>query len=178
MFAKVSDFFMQSAFKALVGTIAHALLEAFILSDSGKGIIAKMLKMIDNTEALTVAHFQAFVEHPDVDSEQFAKIVVAILSGNIHDEIQEGYALAASSKDILALKKHIKSREVQKTFFRYFEIDVLEIEAAWSTLASMLKNRHGVWRREHGDRTFEHLEELGYLQKSSTLSFHNMQHES
>ena len=120
--------------------------------------------MLSTKRQFQLDDFRSLVEHHDVGSEQFAKIVGDILwNKDIGPEVQREFASATGSDDIPALKNHLKSKALQKQFFKYFKIEVLEIESAWSTLALTLKNRTGVWRREHKRHAFEQLEAIGYL---------------
>ena len=162
-------FILKLVFRLVAGTTTYTLIETLILSDKGTYMTARLFEILGKGKKLIVTDFEELVEHPDVDSEQFAMTVAAILSKKFDEDVQSECALAASSRDIPALKKHIKSREVQKKFFGYFGIDVLEIEAAWSTLESTLRNRHGVWRREHALRTSEDFQEIGYLPQLNNI---------
>ena len=161
----ISEGILRLSFNMSLGTSSYVIAKAFILNDAkGKYLTAAMFRMLSTKRPAQPDDLIKLAEHPDVDSDQFAKIAGDILLNKaIGMQVGSAFASVTGSHDIPALNKHLKSKAIQKQFLGYFDIEVLEIEPAWSTLASTLKNRKGIWRREHKRHSFEQLEAIGYL---------------
>ena len=73
--------FLEEVFDIRTNTMRYALIETLLLSDKGKYITAKLFEMMEKKDGLDTI-LNELVEHPDVNSEQFAITVAAILPKN------------------------------------------------------------------------------------------------
>lgn len=156
----------------LINHILHSILEGrhvvydltvtFVLNDTGKYITANLFKMLSKTEKPTVQDFRKLLENHAVDSQQFAKIISALLSHRYinHDEVRDLVYLTDPS-DIQALKEHLKSEEIQTKFFHHFGVlRPTNMDSAWSTLVLKRNDRCGESRKKHARLILKRLRQI------------------
>ena len=137
----------------LVVTQSYALARHFVMHDTGDYITAEIFRTLSRQGKLTIQDFVRLLEHPKVESEQFAEIINAHLScEKCPRDVTRDLVRTTGSSDVPALKKHLTSRNLQQRFLQYyFDLEVLtDTNSAWSVIALKEKDRHEGWYRENG----------------------------
>ena len=144
----------------------RALVILFIRHDTGKHITAKLLKMLYEKQGVIVSQdFIRIMEHPFVESQQFARIITELLSSKgLYEEndVRELVCLAGPS-DVPALMEHLKSKNMQKSFLQYFGMTPKDVDSEWLNVPLKKQDRHEEWHKRLAKLILKRLEPLECL---------------
>ena len=107
-----------------------------ISNDTGDCITTKLLNVLSETEEPALQDLVNILEHLSVDSQQFAKIIKALPTEEyLGEDFIRAIIHVTDPFDILALKRALRSENVQRLFLQYFRQEEIltDINSAWST---------------------------------------------
>ena len=136
-----------------------------ISNDTGDCITTKLLNVLSETEEPALQDLVNILEHLSVDSQQFAKIIKALPTEEyLWEDFIRAIIHVTDPFDILALKRALRSENVQRLFLQYFRQEEIltDINSAWSTFVSKRSDRHEGWYRGNASLILDLLHSMDY----------------
>ena len=138
----------------------RALTELFVVNDTGEYITTETFRMLGKTKTLTSRDFARILGHPFVESQQFAKIINALLSSQVaHEPFTRDLVYTADAFDIPALRQEMEP-SLQKSFLRHFGAVPTNLDSAWLNVPLKRQDRHEGRHEELAKLILERLEAM------------------
>lgn len=136
-----------------------------LLNDPDDNIGAKLFELLSGERDPISQDFVELFESPTVNSQQFARIINATLSDkDIDTRFIPHLVEMADPSDILALKEHITSEDLQKKFLQYFDVEApTNLDSAWSSVKLKRHDRLEGWYRRNATRILKLLQSMDLL---------------